>query len=145
MTQEHASEPAGPRYEVRDANVRRLLQFGVSLCVVIVLVLFGMAKLMAYLTTRQPGGRPISPLATTQQLPPSPRLQITPRLDLAQKREAENAVLNSYAWIDRSNGTVRIPIDRAMELIAARPQMSRDLATDVQHDQAATPTRRDKE
>jgi hypothetical protein len=145
MTQENASEAAGPRYEVRDANVRRLLQFGASLCVVIALALFGMAKLMAYLTARQPGGPPIPPFATTQHLPPSPRLQITPRLDLVQKREAENTVLNSYAWIERPNGTVRIPIDRAMDLIAARLQTSRKLATDVQHDQAATPTRRGKE
>jgi hypothetical protein len=145
MTQENASEAAGPRYEVRDANVRRLLQFGASLCVVIAWPCSAWRSSWPIWTARQPGGPPISPLATTQHLPPSPRLQITPRLDLVQKREAENTVLNSYAWIERPNGTVRIPIDRAMDLIAARLQTSRKLATDVQHDQAATPTRRGKE
>jgi hypothetical protein len=41
---------------------------------------------------------------------------------LAEKRRAEDATLTSYAWIDRSNGIVRIPIDRAMELLAERAQ-----------------------
>jgi hypothetical protein len=29
----------------------------------------------------------------------------------------EDAVLGSYAWVDRQNGIVRIPITRAMELL----------------------------
>ena len=130
MTQEKsgASQAAGSRYEVRDADVKTLLQFGVALCLVIVLALFGVSKLMAYLAARQPEGQPASPLAQTADLPPKPRLQITPRLELAEKRNADDAVLNSYAWIDRPSGTVRIPIDRAMELVAERERAARDLA-----------------
>jgi len=30
---------------------------------------------------------------------------------------AENARLQSYGWVDRSIGMVRMPIDRAMELV----------------------------
>jgi hypothetical protein len=30
----------------------------------------------------------------------------------------EQAILNTYRWIDRSQGIVHIPIERAMELIA---------------------------
>jgi len=30
---------------------------------------------------------------------------------------AENAQLQSYGWVDRSIGMVRMPIDRAMELV----------------------------
>lgn len=121
MTQQvDMSEAPGPRYEARDANVRRLLFLGLSLALVIVLTLFGAAKLMAFLTALQPQGLPPSPLATAVDLPPKPRLQIAPPVDLAQKRKADDAVLNSYGWIDRSSGTVRIPIDRAMELLAER-------------------------
>ena len=32
----------------------------------------------------------------------------------------ENEVLGSYDWVDQKNGVVRIPIDRAMDLLAQR-------------------------
>lgn len=35
-------------------------------------------------------------------------------------REEQNATLNSYGWMDRSNGVVRIPIQLAMDLLAQR-------------------------
>jgi len=35
------------------------------------------------------------------------------------QEDAEKA-LNTYAWVDKNKGVVRIPIDRAMELIAQR-------------------------
>ena len=62
------------------------------------------------------------PLAETsmRRLPPEPRLQTDPRDDLAHLRRAEDDVLQSYAWIDRNGGVVRIPIERAMELTAER-------------------------
>jgi len=139
MTQQmpDMSRAAGPRYEARDANVRRLLLLGLSLGVVIVLALFGAAKVMSYLTTVQPKGRPVSPLATAADLPPKPRLQIAPQLDLAEKRKADDALLNSYAWIDRQSGTVRIPIDRAMELLAKRDPAAQDLARTHERKQRA--------
>jgi hypothetical protein len=40
--------------------------------------------------------------------------------DLADLHQREDLLLDYYSWIDRSKGTVRIPIDRAMELIAQR-------------------------
>jgi len=143
MTQKtaQAREPAGPRYEARDADVRRLLKLGLSLCVVVLVAMFGMAKLMAYLTSHQPTGPRPSPLAIGRELPPRPRLQITPALDLVEKREAENATLNSYGWIDRTSGTVRIPIDRAMDLLAERAKAVGDPGT-AQPPTNRTPDRR---
>jgi hypothetical protein len=136
---------AGPRYEARDADVHRLLQYGLILCLVITLALLGVAKLLTYLTTRQPHGRTGSPLTVATDLPPKPRLQIAPRLDLAQKRKAEDEALNSYAWIDRSAGTVRIPIDRAIDLLAERAA-TQDVATSGSQSRApARPTRHAKE
>ena len=37
---------------------------------------------------------------------------------LKQAREEDAKALNGYAWIDKAKGTVRIPIDRAMQLAA---------------------------
>ncbi len=47
-----------------------------------------------------------------------PGLQINPSADLAAHRDAERRELTSYGWVDRQNGVVRIPIDRAMQDIA---------------------------
>ena len=64
-----------------------------------------------------------SPLAPQRTLPPSPRLQTyeTTTGDLAATHEAEDKLLRGEAsWVDKEKGVVRIPIDRAIELLAKR-------------------------
>ena len=53
-------------------------------------------------------------------LPPEPRLQITPAADLEQHRAREETAIRTYGWIDRESGVVRIPVERAMELLIER-------------------------
>jgi|SRR5579875_1597738 len=53
-------------------------------------------------------------------MPPEPRLQASPRQDLKAMRTNEDWNLNHYAWVDRSAGTVAIPIEHAIDLVAAR-------------------------
>lgn len=48
---------------------------------------------------------------------PIPALQVAPPLDLQAFRAREDAELNSYGWVNRTNGVVRVPIQRAMELV----------------------------
>jgi len=62
------------------------------------------------------------PLAAGQEtrVPPEPRLQTHPREDLLALRAREDAVLNSYGWVDKTAGVVRIPIDEAIKLTAQR-------------------------
>ncbi len=61
-----------------------------------------------------------SPVPMLSQTPPEPRIQPDPKLDLWNLRAHEDSVLRSYGWADRQAGTVRIPIDRAMDLLARR-------------------------
>jgi hypothetical protein len=49
--------------------------------------------------------------------PPEPRLQAAPREDLAELRRRQSRILDSYGWSDRGRGFVRVPIERAMELL----------------------------
>lgn len=42
------------------------------------------------------------------------------RATLADLRAAQEKELSTYAWIDRAKGTVRLPIQRAMELTVER-------------------------
>jgi hypothetical protein len=51
---------------------------------------------------------------------PSPALQSNPSIDLQTYRSRAEHDLNTYAWIDRSRGIVRIPIERAMNLLASK-------------------------
>lgn len=52
---------------------------------------------------------------------PTPRVQTDDgNEDTAELHEREDLLLNYYSWADRSKGEVRIPIERAMELIAQR-------------------------
>ncbi|MBV8208369.1 MAG: hypothetical protein JO041_16410 [Acidobacteria bacterium] len=52
--------------------------------------------------------------------PPPPVLQPDPVADLHQMRAQEDQILQGYAWIDQRSGKVRIPIARAMQLLAER-------------------------
>lgn len=49
--------------------------------------------------------------------PSYPRLQLSAPLDLETFRSQQEAELNSYGWINRSSGIVRIPIEQAMNLL----------------------------
>jgi hypothetical protein len=55
-----------------------------------------------------------------EPLPPPPRLQVDPAADLQAFRRDEERRLDTYAWVDRGHGVVRIPIMRAIELTAGR-------------------------
>jgi hypothetical protein len=54
------------------------------------------------------------------KIPPAPRLEIHTVGRWRTFREAEQARLSSYGWMDRGTGAVHIPIERAMDLIAER-------------------------
>lgn len=49
-----------------------------------------------------------------------PQLQVDSAADLVRLQAEQRKRLMGYAWVDRSRGFVRIPIDRAMDLIIAR-------------------------
>jgi hypothetical protein len=51
---------------------------------------------------------------------PEPRLETNERTELAPVRLKEEEELNSYGWVNQQAGTVHIPIERAMQLIAQR-------------------------
>jgi hypothetical protein len=51
-------------------------------------------------------------------IPPEPRLQVSPQEEWLEYRRNQLQILNSYGWISRETGTVRIPIQRAIELMA---------------------------
>jgi hypothetical protein len=51
---------------------------------------------------------------------PKPALEATPLLDLQTLQDRQRGQLSGYAWVDRDHGIARIPMERAMKIIAAR-------------------------
>jgi hypothetical protein len=104
-----------------------IVRFAVLLAVVSIValvVVWGMFQLLERRTrAREARPTPIEaehPLTAEQRLPPEPRLEIDPAADLANLRAQEDARLETYGWVDKPTGTVRIPIERAMDLMAER-------------------------
>ncbi|MGE5170340.1 MAG: hypothetical protein ACM3JC_08205 [Rudaea sp.] len=46
------------------------------------------------------------------------QLQPAPAEDIAALREEKRRMISAYAWVDRAKGIARIPIDRAIVLLA---------------------------
>ena len=60
------------------------------------------------------------PAEMTQSFP-TPRVQTDDgNQDVADLHAREDLLLSNYTWADQTQGKVRIPIERAMELIAQR-------------------------
>jgi hypothetical protein len=124
-------------YERRDIGVALILYFLGGLAAAGILVYFIVMGVYSYLEKRSEAQQaPVSPLVTnaptdTRKLSsdykdylkqnfPSPQLEIDERGQLDKIRIDEEQTLSTYDWVDQKAGTIRIPIDRAMDLIAQR-------------------------
>jgi hypothetical protein len=112
--------PEEPRYEKGDVHFRGVLIFAVALVVGVVLTLVLVGGMIALLAQHSPSSMRASPTGTPSVVPPPPVLQAQPWEDLRRYREEQGRILLNYAWIDRKAGVVRIPIERAIELVIER-------------------------
>ena len=51
---------------------------------------------------------------------PQPRLQKTPPVELTEMMREERNRITSYGWVDQKAGVARIPVDRAMKILALK-------------------------
>lgn len=122
-----SAESLERKHETREPHLRNPLIIIASVAFMIVFCLASAGILAAIFSEErpiqkmQPLGLISAPNLKLLERFPKPDLQIDD--DHAQKTilyERQNLKLNSYGWIDRSNGIVRIPIDCAMDLILQR-------------------------
>ncbi len=131
-------------YEASDVRVTGIVVFLVSLLIfvgVCGILTMGMghvinagmdkedgpnSKWTTSINIRELGNLPNSPdmqkkVAELTKTFPTPRVQTDDgNQDVADLHEREDLLLDNYSWVDQSKGTLRIPIERAMELIAQR-------------------------
>ena len=108
-------------HESSDLRPGYIALFGVVLTTIIVAAAV-ITSLLIYFKAAQRSRQetPVPRLAQEREPTPEPRLQIDAHNELRQMRAAEEAALNSYGWVDKDSGRVRIPIERAMDILAKK-------------------------
>ena len=109
-------------HERKDVDVTSLFLVVIALFISGAVIFLVVAIMMHFFKGHEPSkteGRANIPVTKVGEFP-QPRLEVKPGASLAELHAAENVDLNSYGWIDRKNGTMRIPIERAMQLLIER-------------------------
>ncbi len=115
----HTSEAAG--HEITDAAPKPLVNVGIAMAVLVTGTFIGIVVLFKVLNYYQPLLEPDPhPLSQTRAVSSEPRIQVDPPKQKRSLREIEDHVLRTYDWVDRDQGRVRLPIARAIEILAAR-------------------------
>jgi hypothetical protein len=114
MQNNHASLHSSG-HEKTDAQARPLLLFGAILAAIILAVALLMWITFRFFAMEQSLGAPPTPFALGRLLPPEPRLQPDPRIDLNRLRKQEQDAISGYGWVNPTDGVIRIPVDRAMD------------------------------
>jgi hypothetical protein len=119
-----------PHAEVSDVNAWAVGKFAIALILLSIISMAGLFALFRYFI--QSTGGPLPPVTRefqidARKMPPAPQLEVTEHLDLLRERSAEDKLLTTYGWTDKQAGTVRIPVDRAIDMVAqqglpTRPQ-----------------------
>jgi hypothetical protein len=136
MTDEikHGNAAGHGDYERQDLQPSGILYFLLGLGIATLLCIFGLRGLYAFLEHREKVSQPpVNPLVTNvptdtrhiapgypQSAFPNPKLEEDERGQLNGIRLNEENELYSYGWVDKNAGTIHIPIERAMDLLAQR-------------------------
>jgi hypothetical protein len=113
------SENPKHRHETREAVPRYILYFALGVAISVIagfLVSWGTLRFFQH---HQTYTAPQSAISRGRVLPPPgmPQLQTHPDTDLQVYLQKQHEILDSYGWVNRKNGVVRIPIQRAMNIL----------------------------
>ena len=115
-------------HEITDVSVPGLFAFAAGLLFSVGAILVGLVvffyafnllntHLVRRIARQEPGAASRVRAAPDYE---GPLLQVKPEEDLRWMRSHNSADLGGYGWVDRPAGVVRLPVDRAMDLLAAR-------------------------
>lgn len=122
--------PASPRsralgYEPKDVKARYVV-YSVIVLFSTVALFFAIVGGIISIDGPQRGAPP-SVLDTVVKKD-GPRLEVDPEGDRRKLEAAAKSEIETYAWVDKSTGVARIPIERAMALMAEQGWPDKDNA-----------------
>lgn len=104
-------------HETKDVNARGVV--GTAAGLVVVLLLVHVAGVATFDSLRAPGQ-----VEEEDRLPPAPRLEELDRLEAKRADSREQPAVprppETYGWVDKKGGIVRIPIEHAMKIVVAQ-------------------------
>jgi hypothetical protein len=106
-----------------ELDIRGILVFVgvlVAVTLVVMCLMWGIAVLFKGSLARKDPAPPALAEAREARVPPGPNLQPNPSAELAAFRAAEAAELTTWAWVDKEKSVARVPVERALEIVAAR-------------------------
>ncbi|MBZ5592494.1 MAG: hypothetical protein LAP39_09675 [Acidobacteriia bacterium] len=110
-------------HEHTDADSRAITQFGIALTFFLIVSQLVLWWVFSSFSKREQKLSPPVPAivkAEAPHEPPEPRLQANPQLDMRKMLEEENEALTHYGWVDPDRGIVRLPIERALDILAKK-------------------------
>jgi hypothetical protein len=117
-------QPMAERTSGHEANtlrVRTLIGSAAALVAVGILVEIVLAFVMMGFSSEEKDPRALAPprFAGDTGGFPDPRLQSDPAVELLKMQQEDLSQLNGYGWVDRKAGIAHIPIERAIDILAA--------------------------
>ena len=122
MTNSAFEEAKKAGHETADASAIGLARVAMVLAVTVACVFFGIVILFKVFAYYQPllHSQPHALADTREEVLSEPRVEVDPPRVKIELDKIEAHVLTSYDWVDEEAGVVRIPIDRAIKLLAKR-------------------------
>jgi len=104
--------------EIFDLDVSFMRWFSLGIVLLVIVTAAAAFALLGGFHVTAPATH-AAPAAEGSGSAPFATLQSAPQDELRSYRRAKAAALEGYRWVDRKGGVVQIPIERAMELVAA--------------------------
>jgi len=122
MHKSEATPPPGERdYADRDIPVGKIMLAGLYITIFTILTFVGIRFLFLHFDrSHEQAQQAVSAYIGQRVLPPEPRLQVDEPKTWQQQLAIEKAQTETYAWVDQAAGVVRIPVERAMEIVAQK-------------------------
>jgi hypothetical protein len=115
----HAGLPPGsPGFEEQDADSKSVIIGGVGILVVL-LIAMAIMKIQFSWEISDQGENTKTPFSDQRVIPAGPLLQASEYDDQQVYKAWVKEDIESYGWVSKEDGVVKLPIDRAMEVVLA--------------------------
>jgi len=118
--------PNGAGHEQSEVSVRLIVVSLAFLAVATLVILLLVVGIFRYFYDVDKTGE-------TQKavIPPEPRIEVAPYEQYQKLREQEDHIQTTYAYVDKDGGVVRVPISKAIDMLAAKGLPSHNYLDDI--------------